>query len=291
MSIAVMIPLDQIEIGKRVRPSTDAKVAALAGSIREGWDAGIGNEGLRLPIEVRKGEEKGAYILISGLNRLRAVQSLERTEIAAFVVDVDDMRAELMELEENLVRADLTALDRAYFVKRFREIFEAEHGEIAQGGDRKSADFKDENQRSTMPLWSDAIIERLGMSLDMCKRALRVANGLHSDVPDMLRGTGWDDNQKALLELAGVKTEKQKDVVNILLDEENGAASMREAIAMLEGAKTPGEQDAALKKWYAVTNLHKRDQVRVAREWIAKSPEVFEEIFAERGFTVTLKVK
>ena len=280
----ISIELNKIETGARMRPSTDTKVTALALSISGSADAGIGFDGLRLPVEVRKSKREGEYVLVSGLNRLRAMEMLERTEIAAFVLDVDAIRAERLELEENLVRADLTALDRAFFVKRFREIFEAEHGEVKAGRPA-------EDNTGNLPVFSDAVVERLDMSVDMCRRALRIANGLHSDVPSMLRGLDWDDNQKALLELAGVPPEKQVDVVNILLDEEVAAASMREAIAMLDGAPVQGAKDEALKKWYGVVNLRKPEQMRVAREWMAKRPDVFEEVLAERGYEVVLKAK
>lgn len=292
MSAPVMIPVGKIAVGSRVRPSTAAKVASLAGSIEDCARDGIGHGGLRSPIEVRAGAGKGQYMLVSGLNRLRAVEALGRKEIAAFVVEADDLRAELLELEENLVRADLTALDRAFFVKRFREIFEAEHGEIEHGGDRKSVEFKSENQKGNLPLWSEAVLERLGMSEDKCKRALRIANSLHPDIPDMLRGTGWDENQKALLELCGVTPpEAQEAVVTRLLDPDHPAQTMREAIL---GDANPKKDDPE-EQWFtrssgSVLGAKKRLRMRLYREVLIHDTDALREAVEAAGYALQLKM-
>ena len=283
MKDPISIEIDKIETGARMRPSTDTKVTALALSISGSADAGIGFDGLRLPVEVRKCKREGEYVLVSGLNRLRAMEMLERTEIAAFVLDVDAIRAEMLELEENLVRADLTALDEAFFVKRFLEIFEAEHGEVSRKGGRP------EKNSDNLSRFSEVASERLAKHPKAIQRALRIANGLHSDVPSMLRGLDWDDNQKALLELAGVPPEKQVDVVNILLDEEVAAASMREAIAMAAGAVPPvqADQDETwFRKASSIFTANKRLRRRFFTEALMTDLDVMREAAEESGFKI-----
>lgn len=280
MSGIIVIPLDKIEVGTRVRPAYPDKVAALAASIDNCATGGIGWDGLRLPVEViAKGD---GYVLVSGLTRLRALESLDREAIAATVLDVTTITARQLELEENLVRSELTKLDRALFVAGFRDLFEAEHGEVKAG--RPSGDNTD-----NMSVFFSEAPARLGMNEKAIERCLKIAKGLRSDVVDMLRGTDWDDNQKALLELAGVPVEKQGAVINILLDEEVAVSSMRDAIAMLDGAKTAGPREDALQRWYAVFNLRKPQQKTVLREWIAQKPDVVEEVLADMGFTVQFK--
>ena len=271
-----MIPLNQIETDGRKRPAYPDKVAALAASIGDG--DGVGYDGLRHPVEVREGPAKGRYILISGLHRMMAVKELDREEIAAVVLDVDAVRAELLELEENLVRSDLTALDRALFVARFREMFEAEHGAVSRGGAQEFADSS--GQTVTVTLWSDAIIERLGMSIETCKRALRIANGLRARTVAQLRGTGWDDNQKALLELAGVPAEQQTVVLERLLDPENPCQTIREAITnkpvqpqddvnelkFRAALKVFGTAKAVRRRFYAEALISDIDEMRASFE-------------------------
>ena len=57
-------------------------------------------------------------ILIAGLHRLEAAKSLGWTEIECNVSDLDETRAELAEIDENYVRCNLSAMEKANLVKR-----------------------------------------------------------------------------------------------------------------------------------------------------------------------------
>jgi len=110
--------ISEIAVGPRHRRPRD--VSTLAGSIKE--------IGLLHPIVVTEGK-----ILIAGLNRLRACQSLGWEEIPATVVSLESLDAELAEIDENLIRDDLTELERAQHLKRRKEIYEARHPETRKG--------------------------------------------------------------------------------------------------------------------------------------------------------------
>lgn len=276
MKDAQSIPLDRIDTGARIRGSYDRPVAALAASIRDGAEAGTGHDGLLSPIAVRKQGEH--YALISGLHRLRAVEALERTEIAAFVLDVDDVKAALLELEENLVRADLTVLDRALFVKRFREVFEAEHGAINPKGGRP------EKNSGNLPLFSEAAVERLSMSEDKLKRSLRIANGLRREAVGLLRETGWDDNQSALLALCGVPPDDQVAIVERLLDPDNGLDTVSDAIAgqLPEGSPAERWHEKMMKGLNADVRWRRRFYAQV----LAEDYDLVEEMLELRGLRI-----
>ena len=108
------IPLDQI-IVPRGRRKPD-NVEGLAESIRE--------IGLLNPITVTK-----SLRLVAGGNRLAAYRFLGRPEIEAKVIDLDDLDAELAEIDENLMRNELTVLERGEQFLRRKQIYVIKHPE------------------------------------------------------------------------------------------------------------------------------------------------------------------
>jgi ParB/RepB/Spo0J family partition protein len=111
------------------------RVKALAASIKQ--------IGLRIPITVRRatkvedGRDIEAYEIVAGRHRYEAVCSLGAEEIACVVTDDDDLHAQLWEIDENLMRAELSPSERASCTARRKEIYEALHPEAKHGGDRK----------------------------------------------------------------------------------------------------------------------------------------------------------
>lgn len=92
-----------------------AKVEALAESIS---DTGLIN-----PIRVRP-IDGDRFEVIAGMHRLQAHKILGLAEITAIVVNDDDLHAELAMIDENLIREELTPVDRAQSVARRKEIYE-----------------------------------------------------------------------------------------------------------------------------------------------------------------------
>lgn len=268
MSASVeMLPIVKIGTKGRLRHDDHGYVDTIAASVQRAASVGVGYDGLRHPIEVRR--EESGYLLISGLHRLMALHRLERDEVAAVVLDVDEIEARLLEVEENLVRRDLDALDRAAFVLRFREMFEAAYGVVSRGGDQKSAEIVDENQRGNLHLWSEDAQERLGLSEDSIKRCLRIANGLTDATVEALRGTQWARNQSALLALAAVPPEKQPAVVDALFAD-TPASTMGEAIDLVLGNKrdVPKADRWVIKFSSSFQKQKKVQQDRMLRELI-----------------------
>ena len=111
MEQAQEIDLQLCYPAERARPIDDAAVKALAKSIEE--------SGLLNPIIVRKvqksraGKTCDAFEVITGMHRVKAFRWLKRATIPAFVVEADDIDAELMLIDENLCRNDLTAAERS----------------------------------------------------------------------------------------------------------------------------------------------------------------------------------
>ena len=107
----------------RMRKMQEAKVAELVTSMKA--------SGLINPITVRP-IDGGGYRLVTGEHRLRAARKLRWAAIKCFVRnDLDDDAAALIEIDENLCRADLTADEKREHIRRRKELWEKRQAESA----------------------------------------------------------------------------------------------------------------------------------------------------------------
>src|SRR5215831_589567 len=96
------LPVYAIEVVAPRRIPTTEAVERLAASMRK--------IGLQTPITVRTRLGDGAhYDLVTGAHRLAAAKALGWQTIDCFVTDVDDPNAELWEIDENLMREEVSA--------------------------------------------------------------------------------------------------------------------------------------------------------------------------------------
>lgn len=110
------------------RPTVPETVNAMAKSLS---DIGLIN-----PITVVRAKVYDSSIIVDGFrvvtgnHRVAAARALGWEEIDAFVIADDDrLENELREIDENLCRAELTPAQRAYAIKRRKEIWEIRSGE------------------------------------------------------------------------------------------------------------------------------------------------------------------
>lgn len=117
------IDIGSVVIGHNDRKEFDqSAIDTLAVSIQE--------RGLDNAITVRVKEldpvtDEKTYELIAGERRLRACRKLGLVRIRAKVVKADDRHADLLRLEENMLREDLNQIERAAGLQRYIEL----HGE------------------------------------------------------------------------------------------------------------------------------------------------------------------
>jgi ParB-like chromosome segregation protein Spo0J len=117
----------------RMRGLRQEVVDQLAESIRA--------QGLLHPIIVRPRPRTVGYVLVAGRHRLEAMRRLNGIdakqfpdEIRAEIRDgIDADQALLVEIDENLARADLSPAERALHVGRRKELYEALYPETKQG--------------------------------------------------------------------------------------------------------------------------------------------------------------
>lgn len=126
---AIEIPLIRCQPSPNARAVLAPKVLVLAASIKE--------VGLRQPINVRPIGDM--YEVRGGNHRVQAFRELGYQTIPAIVTEDDDLRAELAEIDENLIRNELSPAERAIAISRRKVCYEALHPEAAHGGNRKSS--------------------------------------------------------------------------------------------------------------------------------------------------------
>lgn len=125
------IRIDRINVPKRLRPLDEATVDRIAASIAE--------IGLKQPISVRvasKGVTEDGEVflnepfLVAGRHRLAALKQLGYAFAPCVEVADDDLLAQLWEIDENLIRAELSAAEQAAHLQRRKEVWE----QLNEGG-------------------------------------------------------------------------------------------------------------------------------------------------------------
>lgn len=125
---AVSIPLDLVVAADHARPVAGAAVDILAHSMAQ---IGLLQPVIVVKARVNRGAMTDGYRIVAGGHRLAAARTLGWETISAFVLDSDtgNLEAELIEIDENLCRAELTPAQRAAAIARRKQIWEALHPE------------------------------------------------------------------------------------------------------------------------------------------------------------------
>ena len=219
-----LIPLDRIVVGTRLRVLRDEQVAKLAESVRDG----------RLINPITVVEVDGGYRLVAGRHRLEAFRHLDLPEIPSHVLGVDEVGAELAEIDENLVRRELSVLEEAEHLARREEILAA-NGQRARAGDNQHTVQDAGGAALAPPATTATIAAQMRMSERTAQERMQIARDLAPEARDLLRGTAVADNRAALLDLARKASHgEQVDVARLIV--EGQAATVWDARAAIDRA-------------------------------------------------------
>lgn len=224
LDFPVTLRLEQIEVGHRLRLVDPMKVGALKASIEQ--------LGLRTPISVtgdrgRWADPAARFTLRAGAHRLQAMRDLGADYIPALVRTDDDLDAELWEIDENLIRAELTPADRAIFVFRRKEIYllkypETDHGAIGNGRE-KSRQVGDSTEGAPKR-FTAATAEATGQSERAVQRDAERGEKISDKALRMLRGTRHDRGT-VLDRLKSLRTDLQEVYVQELFNEDKAKSA------------------------------------------------------------------
>lgn len=247
------IPISEITVNPGRRELDLDDVKELADSIRE--------LGLLHPIIVDK-----KYTLIAGLHRLEAVKLLEWTEIECTVSSLEGLKAELAEIDENVVRSDLSALEFGELLLKRKDIYEALHPEARatyNGGGFRGNQHKKTNQSvvgeessATTKSFVQDTAEKLGVTPRTVEKQIQTARNLTPEVKTMIRETDTKIGKEAALKLSRMEPEQQKEAVEML---STGEVRSVEQYSTLKSSRKKEETEPCPEP--ASSNLHTSEHV------------------------------
>lgn len=198
------VRIEDIKVPRSRRPLGD--VTELAASIKE--------VGLLHPILVAPD-----MTLLAGAHRLEACRRLGHECITASVVELSRLHRELVTLDENLVRKELTELDRARALRRQKEIYEALHPEtrsVTRRGGPGRGHKKTSDKVAVVLPFSRESARKTGLSPRSVERSIQIADGLDSETVRLIERTWLASSQSDLLRLARLDVTTRRKVAKLI---------------------------------------------------------------------------
>lgn len=248
-----MIAIAQIDATNRLRSIDPDWVAALA----EDFAA----EGQLTAIEVvAKGE---GYRLVYGGHRLEAAKRLGWADIRADVQTLDafldESRMRLREIKENVLSRGLSVLDRAVSLAEWKAIYESAKKTAGHGGKRKGAGAAIELQDFATRFSKEAA-KAIGVSERSIFLAVQIATGIDKTVRERIALHPIADNQSELNQLAHEPASRQAAIASLILSDPPQAATVGEAIAVLDRLPRPRKVPTYEKLSEKFGRLKEKDQ-------------------------------
>ena len=231
------ISVHKIKVENRLRALDGDYVTLLASSIDV--------SGLHTPITVTK--KGGDLYLVAGAHRLAAVQKLGLDGIKANVIEGDDDTIRLLEIDENLVRRELSALDRAIFLAERKAIYERLYPESAG---RKTGAFARWHESDKLSFASD-VAEKLRITPRDVRRSIFRALNIVPEVRSRLAGTVFANKGADLDLLARMTPDGQIKIIDALFSPDDPAKSIPDAMKRFSGKdenRTPSDRNAGFER-------------------------------------------
>jgi ParB-like nuclease domain len=187
-----MIAVDSISVPpERMRKLRHELADKLAESIEK--------EGLLQPIIVRPLPDCRGYVLIAGHHRLEAVRKLKHDTIRAEILEgLSADQARVAEIDENLIRADLTPSERAAHHAERKALYLKLHPETQQGGNREGAGRPKRDGKKAKSKGQNGPLKKDAYTKDAAKKTGKSGRTIKREVA---RGENIDP--QALADLAG----------------------------------------------------------------------------------------
>lgn len=203
------IKIAEIKVGDNRREIDESNVANLMKSIRE--------VGLINPITVTAKNK-----LIAGAHRLEACKRIGWAEIECNVAELDGLKAELAEIDENLIRHNLNHIDEGEQLLRKKEIYEMLYPETKAGvaqaiGMNRAVgnNVVDTESATSKKSFVKDTAEKMQVAPRTIRRKIQVAKNLTPEVKAIVKEHGI--GERVSEKLARIKEpEKQKEAAEKL---------------------------------------------------------------------------
>ena len=187
------VEVSKIKTRLRLRTPKDEKIEELAESIKL---CGLINA---VTID-------SEYYLLAGFHRWSAYKLLGYKTIPAVIKDTSKLRGELIEVEENLSRVELDAIEVAEHIDRREQILSDLGIRMKNGG----------NQYSSGMVTTPELAKQLGMSGRTYRMKREVIN-LNPEVRDLMKGTEFAKNLRDMVKLSQQSDDLQLRIANHLI--------------------------------------------------------------------------
>lgn len=223
-----LLNLSEITVADRLRSVDEDWAKAIAQSIEI--------NGLMEPIVVRplKG---GGYALVAGAHRFRGLELAGLDEAECKILDLTEAEARLAEIDENLMRREMNALDRAVFLAERKRVYEELHPEAAHG---KAPNGGKVANIATLRFTED-VAEKIGLSERTIQDAVALVKRLTPEALDALRDTEIASNGAQLKALAKLEPADQEEIAELI--KSGGIKSVSEGVALKSDAPAKKEDD------------------------------------------------
>ena len=182
------------------------------------------------------------YVLIAGLHRLEAAKLLGWTEIECIVLDLKGIQAEMAEIDENLVRRNISTIQFGDLLLRRKKLYEELHPETRNGGDRKSQKIRAQNLRSDfVKSFVKDTADKLGVSPRTVETQIQTAKNLTPETKAILRRSDAKITKQTAMELSRMEPEEQKKAAALLADGEIKTLDEYQNPEPPEALKTPAK--------------------------------------------------
>jgi ParB-like chromosome segregation protein Spo0J len=213
----IMLGLNDIKVNLDSAFISEQKVSELCESINA--------IGLLQPIAVSE-----TFELIIGRHRFLAFQKLGLPRIPGIILSLDSIRQQIAELDENLVRRNLSVLERGQTLKRRKELYESLHPETKRGCYSRN---KNENRGANEKRegFTRKISAECEISARTAQRLIQIAGRLNEETSLLIRNHPIANRQTDLARLSEMNSHSQNLVAKILTGKK--LPSLRKAIEEL----------------------------------------------------------
>ena len=220
------IKINDIVIGSRRRKLNKDKVSVLAESMKL--------IGQLEPLTITRDN-----VLLAGWHRLEAAKSLGWDEIKAEVFDGNEVECELAEIDENLMRNDLTVLEQGEHLARRQELIGRNVGRYPNTATvaelKTTPEIAKSNGEIISPLKTTEEIARdIGLTERSAQQRMQAARKIIPEVKEIIRDTEIADSTTQLLQLARLDPDKQLEVARNIT---NGVSSIADAVRQVKKAQ------------------------------------------------------
>ncbi len=229
MTEILTIPVGRILVANRLRAVDADYVQLLAASMAE--------TGQHTPIQVGSPNAAGEHRLIAGAHRHAAALVAGLPSLQAIVFTGSELEARMLEVDENLLRRELSELDRAVFLAERKALYEALHPQARHGGDR-SKQVEENFHLPGQASFAAETAKKIGVSPRQVRTYLMRAR-IEPELRAQLAATRWADHGATLDALAKAAPLMRAKLVAALTRPMDPARNIAAALAEAEPRLNP----------------------------------------------------